>query len=164
MFCNRSPARYQLAGYMYDHAIHVSRNFTRSIHVLFLRYLYRARCRLAGCMYTRLIHVFGNFPIPVSSNVAQHAFQYVQSTAVQYTVHITVHGTRAMHGDAHGTSCEPQLFFAAVPHCTSSESFPSTASAKQKRLTKYELEEQEEWNERASGTTRQAGRSGRHKR
>ena len=63
-----------------------------------------------------------------------------------------------MHGDAHGTSCEPQLFFGAVPRCTSSESSPSTASAKQKRLTKHELEEQEErneqateWDDRASG-------------
>ena len=54
-----------------------------------------------------------------------------------------------MHGNTHGTSCGQQLFFGAVPHCASSESSPLTASAKQKHLTKHELEEQEEWNERA---------------
>ena len=55
-----------------------------------------------------------------------------------------------MHGDAHGTSYEQQLFFAAVPRCTSSESSPSTTSANQKRLNKYKLEEQEEQNEQAT--------------
>ena len=69
-----------------------------------------------------------------------------------------VHVTGAMHGDAHGTSCEPQLFFAAVPRCTLSESSPSTASAKQKRLTKHELEEREERDEQATELDDQASR------
>ena len=98
----------------------------------------RAKHQLACCTYAQSIHVSGNFPIPFSSNVIQHVFQH-ESAPVQYIVHVT----RAMHGDAHGTSCELQLFFGALPHCTSSESSPSTVSAKQKRLTKHELEEQE---------------------
>ena len=67
-----------------------------------------------------------------------------------------------MLGDAHSTSYEAQLFFAAVPRCTSSESSPLTASAKQKRLTKHKLEEQEERNEQATEWDDQAsGPSGK---
>ena len=56
----------------------------------------------------------------------------------------------------------PKLFFGAVPRCTWSENSPSTASAKQKRLTKHELEEQEEWNEQATEWDDQAsGPSGK---
>ena len=64
-----------------------------------------------------------------------------------------------MRGDVHGTSCEPQLFFGAVPRCARQK---APASAKQNRLTKHELEEQEKRNEPATESDHQAsGPSGK---